>query len=183
MTYPMTRILCALAMIVPLGTTAALAQDKPQAVDKYLELGTKKGQLGGTEQKAFELRQIKAQIKTFIPPLLRPAITQHAYVLPPNAFQVAVTHRFTTIKGDDFFMNGKSNLAVFRDAKVERSLTDIDLFYGFDLNRQYMHGFTVRVNIPYLDSSTDGSITPMDSNSSVWKMPAAPRKSAMSVCS
>lgn len=144
---------------------AGMAQEDPlsrkeNAVEKFMTLGTEKGPLGGEEKQKFERSQIKTQIKTFIPPLLRPAFTQHAYVLPPNAFSVAVTHRFTKIGGDDFFMKGQPNLAVFRDFEVERHLTDFDFFYGFDLNRKYLHGFTVRVNVPYLDSSTDGFVHP-----------------------
>jgi len=80
--------------------------------------------------------------------------------LPPKAFSVGVSHRYTTINGDDFFMNGKVNRAGFGDAKVDRHLTDFDLFYGFDLDREYLHSFTLRINIPYLDSQTDGFVHP-----------------------
>ncbi|MFQ5563945.1 MAG: hypothetical protein ACE5FO_10305 [Parvularculaceae bacterium] len=143
----------------------AQAQDKTDddtqtAADRYLELGTDEGVLGGEEQKTFERSQIKTQILTFIPPLLRPAFTQHAFVLPPGAMSVGISHRYTRIEGDDFFRNGDPNLAVFQDFSVERNLTDIDFFYGFDLNRKYLHGFTLRVNVPYLNSSTDGFIHP-----------------------
>lgn len=135
-------------------------KDKPTAADRYLELGTEQGVLGGEEQKAFERNQIKTQILTFIPPLLRPAFTQHAFVLPPGAVSVGLTHRYTRIEGDDFFRNGSPNLAVFGDSTVERNLTDFDFLYGFDLNRKYLHGFTLRVNVPYLSSSVDGFIHP-----------------------
>ena len=133
---------------------------EPEA-DRFLNLGTTEGVMGGEQQKAFELDQLKAQILSFIPPLLRPAFTQHAYVLPPNAWQVSVSHRYASLDGgDDFFMNGDPNNAVFEGAEVDRNFTDIDLFYGFDLNRKYLHGFTARVNIPYLNSQTDGFVHP-----------------------
>ena len=46
-------------------------KDNPRtAADRYLNLGTAKGELGGAEQKAFERREITTQIKSFIPPLL-----------------------------------------------------------------------------------------------------------------
>ncbi|MFQ5535270.1 MAG: hypothetical protein ACE5EM_10680 [Sphingomonadales bacterium] len=160
MTRAITKYLMSASLMFSLGAGVATAQEENPTADKYLELGTEKGQLGGKEQKDFELMQLKEQIKTFIPPLLRPAFTQHAYVLPPNAVQLGITHRVTTIGGDDFFMNGSPNLAVFGDSKVDRHLTDLDLFYGFDLKRKYLHGFTLRINIPYLDSQVDGSVHP-----------------------
>ena len=43
---------------------------------------------------------------------------------------------------------------------MERNFLDFDFFYGFDLNRKYLHGFTLRVNVPYLDSNTDGFVHP-----------------------
>lgn len=134
--------------------------DKPTAADRYLDLGTQAGVLGGEDQQAFERNQIKAQILTFIPPLLRPGFTEHAFVLPPKAMSIGISHRYARIEGDDFFMNGAPNRAVFNDMTVERNLTDFDFFYGFDLNRKYLHGFTLRVNVPYLSSSTDGFIHP-----------------------
>lgn len=155
-----TKYLCTAGLLFLLQGGVSAAQEIDQTADKFLELGTKKGVLGGDDQKAFELSQLKQQIKTFIPPLLRPAIVGHAYVLPPEAFQIAVTQRFANIGGDDFFMGGKSNLAVFAESSVERHLTDLDLFYGFDLNRKYLHGFTLRVNVPYLDSRVDGFVHP-----------------------
>ncbi len=134
--------------------------DKPTAADRYLDLGTQAGVLGGEDQQAFERNQIKTQILTFIPPLLRPAFVEHAFVLPPGAMSIGISHRHTRIEGDDFFMNGQPNLAVFEGMTVERDLTDFDFFYGFDLNRKYLHSFTLRVNVPYLNSRTDGFIHP-----------------------
>lgn len=131
------------------------------AADKYLELGTKKGVLEGEHQKAFERMDIGTQLKTFVPPILRPAITQHAYTLPPGARALSLTQRFATINGDnDFFLNGEKNLATFKDFQINRHLTDLDLFYGFDLNHKYLHSFTLRINIPYYDSQTNGAVHP-----------------------
>lgn len=138
------------------------AGDSPKTTvtDRYLELGTPQGVLGGEDQKGYERSRIKEQILTFIPPLLRPAFVGHAFVLPPNTYSISIAERITDLDGDDFFMNGRPNRAVFADADVDRHLTDLDLFYGFDLGRKYLHGFTVAVNIPYLDSRMDGSIHP-----------------------
>lgn len=155
-----------LALASALGAKAA--EPTPQgkndpAADRFMKLGTPGGEMGGAEKKAFELSQIKAQILTFIPPLLRPAFTQHAFVLPPNAFSVAVTQRFVNFDGDDFFKDGSVD-PVFKDRTVERHFTDLDLFYGFDLNRKYLHGFTVRLNVPYIDTDIGGSLHPVGGN-------------------
>lgn len=127
---------------------------------RFMKLGTPGGELGGEEQKSFERGQIKTQILTFIPPLLRPAFTQHAYVLPPRAWSTSVSYRNTSLDGDDFFRNNDPNRPVFDAAEVDRNFTDFDLFYGFDLNRKYLHGFTARLNVPYLNSQTDGFVHP-----------------------
>lgn len=157
------RLLWATVLAV-ICSTYAFAEDEPtdkrSSADRYLELGTAEGVLGGEKQKAFERAQIKTQILTFIPPLLRPAFTQHAYILPPGAFSVSVSSRFTEIEGDDFFLKGSSNKAVFADFDVKRNFLDFDFFYGFDLNRKYLHGFTLRLNVPYVNSSTDGFVHP-----------------------
>ena len=137
---------------------AAAGAEQAEVADRYMELGTEKGVLGGDQQEAFERRQIKEQIKTFIPPLLRPAFTQHAFVLPPGTFSVSIANRYTEIDGNDF--SGPGSDETFKDFDVERNLTDFDFFYGFDLNRKYLHGFTARVNIPLLASTTDGFVHP-----------------------
>lgn len=130
------------------------------AADRYLNLGTEKGELGGADQQDFDRRQIKEQIKTFIPPLLRPAFVEHAYVLPPNVWSVSITDRFARVEGEnDFFLNGNED-PVFRDMTVDRHFVDFDVFYGFDLNHEYLHDFTFRVNVPYLDTQTTGSVAP-----------------------
>lgn len=154
--------LACIGLVVPALSVSQEASEpqRTEAVDRYLELGTKKGELGGEEQKVFERGQIKTQIKTFIPPLLRPAFTQHAFVLPPRAYSVSFTNRQARINGGDFFSDESSNKSGFRDFDVERNLSDLDLFYGFDLDRKYLHGFTLRVNVPYLDSETQGFVHP-----------------------
>ena len=160
-----------LCLIFAAAPTISLAQaegDVPDVTtpvgdpvpDRFMKLGTPEGELGGERQKDFERGQIKAQILTFIPPLLRPALTQHAYVLPPRAWSTSVSQRSTSLEGDDFFRNGNENLAVFEGAEVDRTFTDFDIFYGFDLNRKYLHGFTVRLNVPYLSSQTNGFVHP-----------------------
>jgi len=128
--------------------------------DNFLTLGTSESQYGGDNFMQFDRGEISSQIKTFIPPLLRPAFTQHAFVLPPTTSSIAVSQRFADINGDDFFKDGKINEAGFHDFSVDRQLTDLDIFHGFDLNKKYLHGFTFRVNIPYLSSQTNGHVHP-----------------------
>lgn len=108
----------------------------------------------------FDRNQIKNQIQHFIPPLLQPAFVGHAFVLPPHAFRVSLSARFAGIDGSDFFRAGEPNLAVFDNFSVGRTFVDLDLFYGFDLNRKNLHAFTLRINIPYRESRTDGFIHP-----------------------
>jgi len=128
--------------------------------DNFLTLGTEKSQYGGEEFMKFDRGQISNQIKTFIPPLLRPAFTQHAFVLPPSTSSVSISQRFADINGDDFFKDGEVDKAVSHEFEVDRQLTDFDFFHGFDLNKKYLHGFTFRLNIPYLASQTNGHVHP-----------------------
>ena len=128
--------------------------------DNFLTLGTSESKYGGDDFMKFDRGEIKSQIKTFIPPLLRPAFTQHAFVLPPSTTSISISQRFADINGDDFFMDGKVNKAVFHEAEVNRQLTDLDIFRGFDLNQKYLHGFTFRLNVPYLSSQTNGAVHP-----------------------
>jgi hypothetical protein len=133
---------------------------KNTGADDYLNLGT---ELGGDLNDNFfinDRKKIGAQISSFIVPLLAPALTQHAYVLPPNKWRIDISQRHASIRGNDFFANGEPDLDTFGDFKVDRQLTDVDLFYGFDLNRKYLHGFTLRVNIPYRNVQTDGQVHP-----------------------
>jgi len=130
------------------------------AADDYLNLGT---ELGGDLNDNFYIndrKNIGAQISSFIVPLLAPALTQHAYVLPPNKWRIDISQRHASINGNDFFANGEPDLDTFGDFKVDRQLTDLDLFYGFDLNKKYLHGFTVRLNVPYRNVETDGQVHP-----------------------
>lgn len=159
----MRKLTLALAYILlSLGTSQAYAaEDQPQsAADRYLSLGTEQGELGGADQKSFEHQQLKTQIKTFIPPLLRPAFVEHAYVLPPNTWTLSLSERFAHIGSRDFFVNGEVD-PVFREMTVDRHFTDLDLFYGFDLGQTYLHDFTFRLNVPYLDTQTKGSVFPV----------------------
>jgi len=127
--------------------------------DNFLTLGTPESQYGGDDFVKYDRGEISSQIKTFIPPLLRPAFTQHAFVLPPSTSSISISERFADINGDDFFKGGKVNKS-FHGFKVNRQLTDINILHGFDLNKKYLHGFTFRMNIPYLSSRTDGHIHP-----------------------
>lgn len=128
--------------------------------DEFLKLGTEAG-IGGKDWMKFERSQIKFQIEQFIPPLLQPAFVGDAFVLPPNAVRFEGSYRFARIDGGhDFFKDRDSNNRVFRNFDVDRNFWDFDAFYGFDLNRKYLHSFTLRLNVPYLNSRTNGSIHP-----------------------
>lgn len=127
--------------------------------DEFLKLGTEKG-IGGKDWMKFERQQIKFQIEQFIPPLLEPAFTQSAFILPPNAVRFGLAGRFTTIDGNDFFKDGDPNTAQFGNFEVTRQFLDFDLFYGFDLNRKYLHSFTLRINVPVQNTTTDGFVHP-----------------------
>lgn len=125
----------------------------------FLTLGTEGG-VGGSDFMDYDRGRIKDQILRFIPPLLQPAFTGHAFVLPPGTWRFSTSGRFTSLGGGDFFMAGQPNLGTFGNFDVSRRFIDLDFFYGFDLNRRFLHGFTLRVNVPYRDSSTRGSIHP-----------------------
>jgi len=127
--------------------------------DNFLTLGTSESQYGGDDFVKYDRGEISNQIKSFIPPLLRPAFVQHAFVLPPSTSTISVTERFADINGDDFFKDGNVDKS-FHGFKVDRQLTDINILHGFDLDKKYLHGFTFRLNIPYLSSQTDGHIHP-----------------------
>ncbi len=136
------------------GEEAEPASGSTKAADSLLELGVEK------RFTDFERSLIKDQIRTFIPPLLRGFTPLHAFVLPPNTFEVALSTRFADIDGDDFFSDGKQNRGVFGDSRVERQFTDLSIFYGFDFQRKYLHSFTAFLNIPYLSSRVSGAIHP-----------------------
>jgi hypothetical protein len=134
-------------------------QGTPETDNPFLTLGTEEG-VGGENFMKYDRGRIKEQILQFIPPLMQPAFTGHAFVLPPGTWRISTSARFTNIGGDDFFMAGEPNLATFGDFEVTRRFIDLDFFYGLDFNRRFLHGFTVRVNVPYLDSSTQGAVHP-----------------------
>ncbi|MFQ5703207.1 MAG: hypothetical protein ACE5HT_04220 [Gemmatimonadales bacterium] len=131
----------------------------PPPPDEFITLGTEAG-IGGKDFMRFDRNQIKHQIQHFIPPLLQPALVGHSFVLPPNTWRVSVSTRFATVDGNDFFRGDNPNLAVFDNFSVHRTFLDLDFFYGFDLNKKYLHSFTLRINIPYVESRTDGFIHP-----------------------
>lgn len=143
------------------------AQDAPapapasatEADDEFLRLGTPEG-LGGADWSRYERSRTKDLLRSFIPPLLRPAFVEHAFVLPPNAIAVSVAGRQAHIDGHDFFAKSEVNSQVFRDFEVDRQFLDVDLFYGFDLGVKYLHNFTVRLHLPFEVSRTDGFIHP-----------------------
>jgi len=104
-----------------------------------------------------ERNLLKAQVKSFIPPLLVPAFAGHAFVLPPGLFQTAVNFRFTNISGDDFNKDGKND-PIHELNGVRRQFLTLSLFYGFDLGVKYLHSFTARLNIPWQNSQTTGPV-------------------------
>ena len=144
-----------------LASNTSFAQEEyTSEIDDYLNLGTENSIYGDDDFFAHDRTQIGNQIKTFIPPLLAPAVTQHAYVLPPGSFRLDFSQRHISLDGNDFFKDGKANLDEFGDFKVDRQLSDLDFFYGFDLNKKYLHGFTLRVNLPFRNVQTDGAVHP-----------------------
>lgn len=116
--------------------------------ERLLELGVKE------KFEILERDLIKSQIKSFIPPLLVPALTGHAFVMPPGLFQVAVGYKFAEVGGSDFFKNGLIDPIHTSNSLLRRFLT-ASFFYGFDLDRKFLHSFTARLNVPYLNSITN----------------------------
>ncbi len=153
-------VVCLLWAFAPRAGGAAeekIVQDPKKAEEaagSWLELGV------GRHFGDYERGLIKDQIRTFIPPLLRGFTPLHAFVLPPNTFNVETSARFAHIDGDDFFRDGEPDRANFRDFRVDRLFLDFSVFYGFDLNRKYLHSFTAFLNVPYLASRTNGFIHP-----------------------
>ncbi len=134
-------------------------REEAEYFDEFISLGTPIG-LGGADWQRFERNHTKDLIRSFIPPLLRPAFVGHAFVLPPKAWQLSATGRLATIEGDDFFRNGNPNTKVFDNFEVDRQFFDLDLFYGFDLGREYLHNFTMRLSIPVSSAQTQGFVHP-----------------------
>lgn len=142
------------------NVSAAEEEGYQSEIDDYLNLGTEKSIYGGDDYYSHDRTQIGHQIKTFVPPLLTPAVTQHAYVLPPGSFRLDFSQRHISLDGNDFFKDGEPNVDTFGDFKVDRQLSDLDFFYGFDLNKKYLHSFTLRVNLPFRNVQTNGSVHP-----------------------
>lgn len=141
------------------GYVPLVSSDTTQYND-YLKLGTKQG-FAGEDWTGFERSQIKYQIKQLIPPNLQPAFTGDAYTLPPHAFRFAVSDRRTRIGGSDFFDKNGVDPIDLTDRVVRRSFNDVDLLYGFDLNQRFLHSFTLRINIPIVNSQVGGTASPL----------------------
>lgn len=125
----------------------------------FLKLGTERG-YGGADWARYERSQIKHQIKQAIPPNLQPAFAGDAYTLPPGAFRIGLSGRFARIGGDDFYDDNEVEPIDLTDRTVKRQFGDLDLLYGFDLNRRFLHSFTLRVNIPVLGGHVGGQAYP-----------------------
>lgn len=109
----------------------------------------------GVDESYVELQRfsIQDQIQSFIPPLYAPAMTQSAFVLPPGAFRVAVTHRGVSM--DETDVAGQTQIgARFVHFDLERNFTDLDLFLGLNNN------YTLRVNVPYVSSRVSQELNP-----------------------
>ncbi len=127
--------------------------------DDLLDLGTKEG-IGGDDFQAYERSKTKDIIRNVFPPLFRPALVGHAFVLPKGLWNVSLSGRFATLEGTDFFANGHSEEATFGPFQIDRQLYDLDVFYGFDLGGEGLHDFTLRINVPFMNSAGNGSIHP-----------------------
>lgn len=149
----------AVGLFAALGTAGQASAAASTRYDDYLKLGTKEGP-GGEDWVRFERARIKDQIKQLIPPNLQPAFTGDAYTLPPNAFRVSFSDRRARVGGDDFYDKNGVDPIDMSDRVVKRNLQDFDLLYGFDLDRQFLHSFTLRVNVPLLDSQLGGKAYP-----------------------
>lgn len=141
-----------------LSLAPVLSAAEPAPLD-FVRLGTPSG-LGGVHWTRYERSQIKHQIKQLIPPNLQSAFAGDAYTLPPGAFRVGVAGRFARVNGDDFFDDNNAEPVDLSDRVVRRNFSDLDLFYGFDLDRRFLHSFTLRVNVPILNSQVGGVAYP-----------------------
>ena len=119
--------------------------------DRFLNLGV---------SKSFEVLErdlIKVQVKNFIPPLLVPAIGNHAFVLPPGLFQVATSFKFINVTGDDWAKKGEID-STHRANDIQRRFLTTSIRYGFDLDRKFWHSFTAVLNITYENSVSRGPV-------------------------
>lgn len=151
--------IAALLTTSPGALTLARPAETPSYRD-YLKLGTPDG-YGGEDWLRYERSQIKHQIKQAIPPNLQPAFTGDGYTLPPGAFRVGISGRFARVNGDDFYDKNGVDPIDMTDRVVKRQFTDLDILYGFDLNRRFLHSFTLRVNAPFIDSQVGGRAYPL----------------------
>lgn len=148
-----------LVLTAALSLAPVFSAAEPGPVD-FVRLGTASGP-GGERWTRYERSQIKHQIKQLIPPNLQPAFTGDAYTLPPGAFRIGFSNRDARIGGDDFRdVNGVDPIDM-SDRVVKRNFKDLDVLYGFDLDRRFLHSFTLRVNVPLLDSQVGGRAYPL----------------------
>ena len=124
--------------------------DRPEETipeSPYLELGVDE------DFSRYERLRLKDQILTFIPPLYQPAFLGHAYVLPPRTFRVTTSMTFAEIGSSDFFKGGSKDFT-HENHRVRNRTANLDIFYGLD------HNLTLRLNIPYVFNSSEGSVHP-----------------------
>lgn len=120
--------------------------------DRFLNLGVDE------DFTKLERGMIKDQVKNFIPPLLVPAVTGHAYVLPPGLFNFSTSFKFVNVDEDDWYKDGVSSESIHRENQVQRRFLTSSLKYGFDLDRKYFHSFTAVVNLTYESSVNRGPV-------------------------
>lgn len=144
---------------VLLFALAPSASARMPHLDDWLKLGTPGG-YGSEDWTRYERSQLKHQIKQLIPPNLQPAFTGDAYALPPNAWRISFSDRRARIGGGDFSDDNGVEPIDLSDRVVRRDFQDLDLFYGFDLDRRFLHSFTARVNLPILNSQVRGRAYP-----------------------
>lgn len=121
----------------------------PKSPDNsYLALGTKDSYV---KEQRYTLQD---QIQSFIPPIFEPAFTESAFVLPPGTLRVGVAARdVATIKAGD--VAGQARIgARFAELDLKRRFYDFDMFLGLDNN------FTLRANLPLVDSSLRSALNP-----------------------
>lgn len=116
--------------------------------NEYLKLGVDDSYV--KEQR----HSLQEQIQTFIPPLFEPAFTESAFVLPPGTVRIASSFRDVgKISAND--VTGQRTIgARFANFKLDRNILDFDAFLGLD------HNFTLRVNVPFFNSSMDAALNP-----------------------
>jgi hypothetical protein len=119
--------------------------------DRFLSLGV---------DKSFDVLErdlIKVQVKNFIPPLLVPAVGNHAFVLPPGLFQVATSFKFVNATAEDWAKDGDYD-PIHRENTVQRRFLTTSIRYGFDLDKKFFHSFTAVLNLTYESSTSRGPV-------------------------